>query len=108
LVAVEKGDFTMALLEDGILGGNGLATGLLVGLGAAVLAPVLFPALATVAKPVVKGAIKVGVTLYEKGNEAIAEVSEVFEDLIAEAKSEMAASETVATAAPAAVKGPNG
>jgi hypothetical protein len=35
-------------------------------------------------------------------------VSEVFEDLIAEAKSEMAASETVATAAPAAVKGSNG
>jgi hypothetical protein len=98
----------MALLEDGILGGNGLATGLLVGLGAAVLVPVLFPAVATVAKPLVKGAIKVGVTLYEKGNEAIAEVSEVFEDLVAEAKSEMTSAETTATAAAATVKGANG
>lgn len=95
----------MALLEDGILAGNGATTGLLVGIGAAILVPVLFPAVATVAKPVLKGAIKLGVTLYEKGNEAVAEVTEVFEDLVAEAKSEM--SSGAATAA-SAVKGDNG
>ena len=96
----------MALLEDGILAGNGLATGLLVGIGAAIIVPALFPAVATVAKPLVKGAIKVGVTLYEKGNEAIAEVSEVIEDLVAEAKSEMAVGET--SSASAVTKGANG
>jgi hypothetical protein len=97
----------MALLEDGILAGNGMATGLLVGIGAAVLVPVLFPAVATAAKPLLKGAIKLGVSLYEKGNEAIAEVSEVIEDLVAEAKSEMA---TVGTGAAAAtsIKADNG
>jgi hypothetical protein len=98
----------MALLEDGILAGNGVTTGLLVGIGAAVLVPVLLPAVATAAKPLVKGAIRLGVTLYEKGNEAIAEVSEVLEDLVAEAKSEMAAAQTSAAAAAAAVKGDNG
>ncbi|HEY7554796.1 MAG TPA: DUF5132 domain-containing protein [Candidatus Binatia bacterium] len=98
----------MALLEDGILGNNGVTTGVLLGIGAAVLVPALFPAVATAAKPLVKGAIKLGVTLYEKGNEAIAEVSEVIEDLVAEAKSEMAAGETSATAAAPAPNGDNG
>jgi hypothetical protein len=88
----------MAIFEDGILG-NGLTTGLLAGLGAAILAPALFPAVATAAKPLVKGVIKVGVTLYEKGNEAIAEVGEVLEDLVAEAKSEMAGEKATAAAA---------
>jgi hypothetical protein len=97
----------MALLEDGILAGNGMATGLLVGIGAAVLVPVLFPAVATAAKPLLKGAIKLGVSLYEKGNEAIAEVSEVIEDLVAEAKSEMATIRTGAAAA-TSIKADNG
>jgi hypothetical protein len=87
----------MALFEEGILG-NGLTTGLLVGIGAAIVAPAVFPALATVAKPLVKGAIKVGVSLYDKGNEALAEVGEVLEDLVAEAKSEMAVEQKVAAA----------
>jgi hypothetical protein len=94
----------MALFEEGLLE-NGLTTGLFVGLGAAILAPVLLPAVATAAKPLVKGVIKVGVTLYEKGNEAIAEVGEVLEDLVAEAKSEMAEGQKAAAAAGAAVKG---
>jgi polyhydroxyalkanoate synthesis regulator phasin len=34
--------------------------------------------------------MKLGVTLYEKGNETVAEATEVVEDLIAEAKAEMA------------------
>ncbi|HVO95092.1 MAG TPA: DUF5132 domain-containing protein [Terriglobales bacterium] len=98
----------MAILEDGILGANGMTTGLLVGIGAAILVPALFPVVATAAKPLVKGAIKLGVTLYEKGNEAVAEVSEVIEDLVAEAKSEMAAAESSVAAAATAVKGGNG
>jgi hypothetical protein len=83
----------MALFEEGLLG-NGFASSLAVGIGAAILAPVLLPVVATAAKPLVKGVIKVGVTLYEKGNEALAEAGEVLEDLLAEAKSEMAAGST--------------
>jgi len=94
----------MDLFEEGLLG-NGITTGLLVGLGAAILAPALFPAVATAAKPLVKGVIKVGVTLYEKGNEAIAEVGEVLEDLVAEAKSEMAGEQKGTAAAGAVLKG---
>jgi hypothetical protein len=63
---------------------------LLIGVGAAVLAPALIPAVTTAVRPLLKGAMKVGVTLYEKGNEAVAEAGEVMEDLIAEAKSELA------------------
>jgi hypothetical protein len=94
----------MALFEEGLLE-NGLSTGLLVGLGAAILAPALFPAVATAAKPLVKGIIKVGVTLYDKGNEAIAEVGEVLEDLVAEAKSEMTGEQKATATAGTAVKG---
>ncbi len=64
--------------------------GLLIGIGAAVLAPVVLPILASIAKPVAKAAVKGGIMLYEKGKEAVAEAGEVFEDIVAEAKAEMA------------------
>jgi hypothetical protein len=79
----------MALFEEGLLA-NGLSTGVMVGIGAAVLVgPMLLPVVATVAKPLVKGVIKTGMTLYDKGNEVVAEVGEMIEDLMAEVKSEM-------------------
>jgi hypothetical protein len=93
----------MALFENGVLG-NGLTTPLLLGLGAAIVVPAVVPVVATAMKPLFKGAIKVGVSLYDKGNEAIAEIGEVLEDLVAEAKSEMA-EEQKATAGGAAGKG---
>jgi Protein of unknown function (DUF5132) len=79
----------MALFEEGLVA-NGLSTGLVVGIGAVVLVgPMLLPVVATVAKPLVKGVIKTGMTLYDKGNEVVAEVGEMIEDLMAEVKSEM-------------------
>ena len=78
----------MAILENGIKGN--LMTGLAIGIGAAVLAPVVIPVIASVAKPLAKAAIKGGIQLYERGKEAFAEVSEVVEDMVAEAKSELA------------------
>jgi hypothetical protein len=39
----------------------------------------------------VKAAIKGGIVLYEKGRETVAEVGEVLEDIVAEAKAEVAA-----------------
>jgi hypothetical protein len=72
---------------------NGAGTGVLVGLGAVILAPVILPVVGSVVKPVAKGAIKLGVMLYERGSETIAEVGEVIEDLVAEAKAEVAAAQ---------------
>ena len=68
----------------------GVWTGIAIGVGLLV-APVVIPMIATAARPVAKAAIKGGLMLYEKGREMLAEVSEVVEDLAAEAKSEVQA-----------------
>ncbi len=56
------------------------------GVGAAILAPVLLP----VGKPLAKAAIKGGILFYEKSKGVFAEVGEAFEDILAEAKVELA------------------
>jgi hypothetical protein len=68
-----------------------IVSGLAIGIGSAVIAPLIVPALSKVAKPLAKVAIKSGLLLYETGKEKFAEVSEVVDDLVAEAKSEVAA-----------------
>jgi hypothetical protein len=78
----------MGIFENGWKGN--ILSGLAIGIGGAILAPVVLPVVASVAKPIVKAAIKGGILLYEKGKESVSEVSEVFEDLVAEVKSEMA------------------
>ena len=78
----------MALWDD-VFKGN-VVTGLAIGIGAAVLGPVVLPVIAGAAKPLVKAAIKGGIVLYEKGRETVAEVGEVLEDIVAEAKAEVA------------------
>lgn len=78
----------MAIFDNGWKGN--ILTGLAIGIGSAVLAPVLVPVLASVAKPLTKAAIKGGLILFEKGKEVAAETREVLEDLVAEAKSELA------------------
>jgi hypothetical protein len=60
------------------------------GIAAIVLLPVLVPVVAGVGKPLAKAAIKGGIVLYEKGKGVIAEVGETLEDLVAEAKAELA------------------
>ena len=87
----------MGLFDNGLKGN--ILTGLAIGVGAAVLAPAVVPALANVAKPLIKAAIKTGIIMLEKGKETAAELSEVFEDIVAEAKSEM--TEAHSDAAPA-------
>jgi hypothetical protein len=44
---------------------------------------------AALSRPIAKSAIKTGVILFDKGREAAAEMGEVFEDLIAEARAEL-------------------
>ena len=88
----------MALIEDGLKGN--LITGLAIGIGAAILAPVVIPLFSNISKPLAKAAIKGGIQLYERGKEAFAEVVEITEDIVAEAKAELAES-TVAEASAA-------
>jgi hypothetical protein len=60
------------------------------GIAAIVLLPVMVPVAAGVAKPIAKAAIKGGIVLYEKGKGVIAEVGETLEDIVSEAKAELA------------------
>ena len=60
---------------------------LAMGMGLAILAPAVIP----LVKPLAKAAIKSGVSFYEKTKGAIAETGEVIGDIVAEAKSEVAA-----------------
>lgn len=99
----------MAGLDD-LFKGN-IVTGLAVGVGVAILAPVIAPVLASVGKPLAKSMIKSGMLLYEKGRETAAELGEVFEDLMAEAKAELEGSGSgvsagAAVAVPTAVDAP--
>ncbi len=64
------------------------------GIAAIVLLPVLVPVAAgKLGKPLAKATIKGGIVLYEKGKGVIAEVGETLEDVIAEAKAELAESQ---------------
>ena len=64
------------------------------GIAAIVLLPVLVPVAAgKLGKPLAKATIKGGIVLYEKGKGVIAEVGESLEDIVAEAKAELAESE---------------
>lgn len=67
-----------------------VVTGLAIGIGAAVLAPKVLPILAEAIRPLAKGAIKGGLLCIEKGKEVAAELTEVTEDIWAEAQAELA------------------
>ena len=58
-----------------------------IGVGAVVLTPFVLPLL----KPVAKATIKIGVSFLERTKGALAETVEVFGDIVAEAKAEVAA-----------------
>lgn len=94
----------MAGIED-LLKGN-VATGLAIGVGVAILAPVIAPVVASIAKPLAKSAIKAGIIFYDKSRETVAELGEVLDDLVAEARAEIE-TPLVATAEVAAVPTPD-
>ena len=68
---------------------NDLAKGVAIGLGAALLAPLALVAMSGVGRPAARAAIKTGLLMFEKGRETMAELGEVVEDLIAEARAEI-------------------
>ena len=76
----------MGLFDNGFK----VSTGLAIGLGAVILLPVAAPVIAAVTKPLVKAGMKGGMILFQKGKEAIAEASEVLEDMVVEAQAELA------------------
>ncbi|KZL51018.1 MULTISPECIES: DUF5132 domain-containing protein [Cyanophyceae] len=66
------------------------APGIIAGIGAVLLAPVLIPVVAGIGKPIAKSLVKGGMVAYEKSKGAFAEMGETWEDIIAEAKAEIA------------------
>lgn len=86
--------------------GNAIAV-VAVGVAAAVLIPVVLPAVARAGKPFAKGLIKGGLIMYERGRETVAELSEVLEDVMAEARAEIEQEHAAAiTPAPPPEPGP--
>jgi len=71
---------------------NGTALGIALGVGATVLAAAIIPnlpAVARAARPAARQAVKTGILWLEKGREWVAEASEEFEDIVAEARAEL-------------------
>ncbi|WP_427161508.1 DUF5132 domain-containing protein [Aliinostoc sp. HNIBRCY26] len=77
------------------------APGIIAGIGAVLLAPVLLPVIAGVGKPIAKSIIKGGIVAYEKSKGAFAELGETWEDIVAEAKAELAEAKEVPAFEPA-------
>jgi hypothetical protein len=82
----------MAILEE-IAASETLST-VAIGAVAVILVPVVFPFLAGAARPLLKSAIKGGIMLMQKGQEVAAEMTEMFEDTVAEARAELRAEGT--------------
>lgn len=76
-----------------------LTTGIAFGIGFIVLAPLAARMLRGAGKPLLKEAIKGGMFVYEQGRLVLAETRETFEDLTAEARSELAQSKDLTSAA---------
>ena len=64
-----------------------------VGAGVVLLAPVVVPVVASVLKPMAKAVFKGGILAYENARIAVAETKETIEDIAAEARSEVSASQ---------------
>lgn len=80
----------MIKIDDFIKAGTPL--GIAIGVGATVLAAAAIPAIpviARAARPGARAAIKTGLMLAERGREIMAEASEEFEDILAEARAEL-------------------
>ncbi|HIK07166.1 MAG TPA: DUF5132 domain-containing protein [Trichormus sp. M33_DOE_039] len=71
----DLGDLTEGLGVTGIVG--------------IILLPVLLPVLGGVGRPIAKAVVKKGISLYENNKEALEELRDNWEDIIAEAKAEV-------------------
>ncbi len=78
---------------------NDTAKGVALGLGVAIAGVAAIPAILSVGRPFARAALKSSLLLVEKGREAIAEMSEDLEDMMAEVKAELVADKSAFTAA---------
>ena len=78
---------------------NDTAKGVALGLGAALVGVAALPVIISAGRPFARVAIKSGLLFLEKGREAMAEISEDLEDLVAEVKAELAAEHSGVTVA---------
>jgi hypothetical protein len=72
----------MDLFKNNVVAGVGLA------FAASVLAPIMLPAMGRIGRPLAKSLVRGGMTMYEKGREAVAVAGESVEDLMAEIRAE--------------------
>ncbi len=66
-----------------------LARSVAIGVGAVILVPVAVKVLAPILRPLARSTLKAGIMAYEKGREAVAELGEVMDDLVAEVQEEL-------------------
>ena len=86
------------LLKNPLSSGE-MTKGFALGVGVALLAPMAFAAMSGFARPASRAALKAGILFYEKGRETVAELGEVLDDLVAEARHELQESHREAEAA---------
>ena len=92
----------MAETEAGAARGRGgvpLFASLFAGLVGGLIAPLVYPVLARNARPAAKRAMKLGLTVFESGRVAAAELGERTSDLLAEARAEYEAELTASAGA---------
>lgn len=78
-----------------------LAEGLgFTGIAALLLLPVFAPVIAGIGRPITKAVIKGAILLYESNRGAIAEISDNWEDIVAEARAEIAEQRPMKSAQP--------
>jgi hypothetical protein len=68
---------------------NDVTKGIAIGAGLVLLVPLAAVTLAPMARPLLRQALKTGMLAYEKGQEALAEFGETFEDVAAEVQAEL-------------------
>jgi hypothetical protein len=83
---------------------NNTGKGIAIGIAAAILAPAILPVVVQAARPLARAAIKSGLLFLNKSRETVAEMGEVVEDLVAEARAEIDEERTKANSATGATE----
>ena len=75
-----------------------IVTAVLAGVAGGLMAPLILPRLERNFRPATKNLFKAGIALYERGRERAAEMGEFASDMMAEARAEYDAEQTIADA----------
>jgi len=75
-----------------------IVTAVLAGVAGGLMAPLILPRLERNFRPAAKSLFKTGIALYERGRESAAEMGEFASDMMAEARAEYDAEQTIADA----------